>query len=160
MTGFRFALARIPLSLCARLGFSIPSAFSGPRGITPVFGYDAPHPSVRRTLTFQSNTLLSTHYGPLRIPLAFHRFPGDSGYTASCSADFSTGRGGSLQLLSMSLPSCCRYNPARMKTVASVRLQRSMLPSPFQRELDFWGCVFEAISAFTFVTARWLAHHP
>ena len=32
-----------------------------------------------------------------------------------CSADFSTGRGGSLLLLGMSLPSCCRYNPARMK---------------------------------------------
>src|SRR5260370_12299174 len=30
------------------------------------------------------------------------------------SADFATGRGGLLQLLSMSLPSCCRYHPARV----------------------------------------------
>ena len=73
-SGFRFALARIPLSLRARLGFSIPSTSSGPRGITPVFGYDAPHPSVRRTLTFQSNALLSTHYGPLGLPPDSGRF--------------------------------------------------------------------------------------
>ena len=31
-----------------------------------------------------------------------------------CSADFSSGRGGSLQLLSVSLSSCCRFNPARV----------------------------------------------
>jgi hypothetical protein len=30
-----------------------------------------------------------------------------------CSADFSTGRGGLLQLLKVSLSSCCRYRPAR-----------------------------------------------
>ncbi len=29
--------------LRARLGFSIPSLFSGQRGITPAFGYSAPH---------------------------------------------------------------------------------------------------------------------
>jgi len=81
-------------------------------------------------------------YGPLQLPLVFHRFPGDSGYTASCSANFSTGRGGSFQLLGMSLPSCCRPNPARMKTAASARLHRSMLPSPCQRGLGFWGLRF------------------
>ena len=34
VSGFRFR---------ARLGFSIPSTFSGQRGITPAFGYGAPH---------------------------------------------------------------------------------------------------------------------
>ena len=34
VSGFRF---------CARLGFSIPSSFSGPRDIIPAFGYGAPH---------------------------------------------------------------------------------------------------------------------
>ena len=33
-------------------------------------------------------------------------------YTVPCPADFATGRGGFLQLLGASLPSCCRCNPA------------------------------------------------
>src|SRR5215469_8901233 len=45
---------------------------------------------------------------PLRHPLAVHRLPAVIGYTVSCSADFSTGRGGLLQLLKVSLSSCCR----------------------------------------------------
>src|SRR5215831_13720329 len=52
----------------ARLGFSIPSTFSGPRGITPAFRYGAPHLSARGTSTLLSNALLSAHYGPLRLP--------------------------------------------------------------------------------------------
>src|SRR6476659_1954211 len=36
--------------LCARLGFSIPSAFSGQRRIIAAFGYSAPHLSCRRDL--------------------------------------------------------------------------------------------------------------
>src|SRR6201993_120398 len=59
-------------------------------------------------------TLLLRYYGPLRHPLAGPRFPGFAGYTVPCSADFATGRGGLLQLLSASLPSCCRYYPARV----------------------------------------------
>src|ERR1017187_6385872 len=84
----------------------------GPRGITPAFGYGAPHPSARGTSTLLINALLSAHYGPLRHPLASPRFPGFAGYTVPCSADFATGRGWLLQLLSASLPSCCRCNPA------------------------------------------------
>ena len=41
---------------------------SGQRGITPAFGYDAPHPSARGTLPLLNNVLLSTHYEPLRLP--------------------------------------------------------------------------------------------
>jgi hypothetical protein len=58
VSGFRFR---------ARLGFVIPSTFSGPRGITPAFGYSAPHSSARGTLTLLSNALLSAQYGFLRL---------------------------------------------------------------------------------------------
>src|SRR5215472_18430999 len=58
VSGFRFR---------ARLGFSIPSSFSGPRGITPAFGYSAPHLSARGTSTLLSNALLSAHYGAVRL---------------------------------------------------------------------------------------------
>ncbi len=59
-------------------------------------------------------TLLLRYYGPLRHPLAGPRLPGVAGYTVPFSADFATGRGGLLQLLGASLPSCCRCNPARV----------------------------------------------
>ncbi len=65
----------------ARLGFFIPSFLSGQRGVTPAFGYGAPHPSAGGTSTLLSNALLSTHYGPSRHRLAFDRFPGFAGYT-------------------------------------------------------------------------------
>src|SRR5271167_5068506 len=48
-TGSRFALAVSGFRLRARLGFSIPTCFPGQRGITPAFGYDAPHPSAEGT---------------------------------------------------------------------------------------------------------------
>ena len=63
VSGFRFR---------ARLGFSIPSSFSGPRGITPAFGYGAPHPSARGTLTLLNNVLLSTQYGAVRPLQSVH----------------------------------------------------------------------------------------
>jgi hypothetical protein len=62
VSGFRFR---------ARLGFSIPSTFSGPRGITPAFGYSAPHSSARGTSTLLSNALLSAQYDPIRHPGAY-----------------------------------------------------------------------------------------
>jgi hypothetical protein len=43
---------------------------------------------------------------------------------------------------------------------ASVSLRRSMLPSPHEGRLGLGGSRFEASSAFTFVTARGLVHHP
>jgi hypothetical protein len=58
VSGFRFR---------ARLGFVIPSTFPGPRGITPAFGYSAPHSSARGTLTLLSNALLSAQYSRFRL---------------------------------------------------------------------------------------------
>jgi len=56
----------------ARLGFSIPFTFSGPRGITPAFGYSAPHSSARGTSTLLSGALLSAHYGAVRLLRSVH----------------------------------------------------------------------------------------
>jgi hypothetical protein len=59
---------------CVRLSPSCPFRLlhtflsPGPRGITPSFGYGAPHPSARGTSTLPINALLSAHYGPLRLP--------------------------------------------------------------------------------------------
>ena len=64
----RSALAVSRFRLRPRLGFSIPLPLSGPRGITPAFGYGAPHPSARGTSTPLNNALLSAHYEPLRHP--------------------------------------------------------------------------------------------
>src|SRR6266567_6122701 len=106
-----------------------PTSFCGQRVVTPAFGYGSPHLGARGTLTLLNNALLSAHYRPGRIPLAFHRLPGVTGYTASCSADFATGRGGFLQLLSMTLSPCCPYQPRRsVSPLQSMR--RSILPSP------------------------------
>jgi len=43
------------------------SPLSGQRGITPAFGYGAPHPGARGTLTLRNNVLLSTHYDSLGL---------------------------------------------------------------------------------------------
>lgn len=40
---------------------------SGQRGITPAFGYGAPHPGARGTSTLLNDVLLSTHYAALRL---------------------------------------------------------------------------------------------
>jgi hypothetical protein len=77
-----------------------------------------------------------------------------------CSADFAAGRGGLLQLLSMSLPSCCRYHPARVSRRIS---QLATIHAAFTLQLGarpLGLLTFEATSAFTFVTAQWLTDHP
>ena len=61
--GFRSALACIRLSPSCPFRLLHTFPFSGPRGITPAFGYGAPHPSARGTSTLLSNALLSAHYG-------------------------------------------------------------------------------------------------
>jgi|CXWL01.1.fsa_nt_gi hypothetical protein len=55
--------------LRARLDFSIPAFFPGQRGITPAFGYSAPHPSATGTLTLLNNALAqSAHYESPQTP--------------------------------------------------------------------------------------------
>ena len=63
--GSRSTLAVSGFRLRARLGFSIPIPFSGQRGITPAFGYSAPHPGAGGTSTLLNNALLSAHCQPV-----------------------------------------------------------------------------------------------
>jgi len=60
-------LAVSSFRLRARLDVSIPSSFSGQRGITPAFGYGAPHSSTRGTLTLLNNARLSALYNTVRL---------------------------------------------------------------------------------------------
>ena len=59
---------------CVRLSLSCPFRLlhtflsPGPRGITPAFGYGAPHSSARGTSTLPINALLSAHYAAVRLP--------------------------------------------------------------------------------------------
>src|SRR5271166_849006 len=58
---------------------------------------------------YPASTLLRTHPSPsrLRSTSRLSRL-----YDRPCSDDFSSGRGGLLQLLGMSLSPCCRFHPA------------------------------------------------
>ena len=138
--------------LRARLDFSIPSCSPGQRGITPAFGYSAPHPSAEGTSTPMIHALPSAHYEPIRLPTA----PGLT-FTG-------------LRLISRSRP---RDGVSRVAPVLVV-----CVPSPLPR----WSCwvpvalfpssgsfpcaiarsastslFFEACSTFTHITARTLA---
>src|SRR5208282_1283021 len=76
-------------------------------------------------------TPLPRYYGPILHPLAFDHLPGLAGYRIYLAPTFfSSGRGGLLQLLGMSLSPCCRIPPRRGEVAASIRFRLPMLPSP------------------------------
>src|SRR5271170_2767444 len=69
-----------PILLLKPFGFRIaPDTLSsdenlvGQRGITPAFGYSAPHPSAGGTLTLLIHALPSAHYTPVRLLQSVHR---------------------------------------------------------------------------------------
>src|SRR5262249_33595555 len=68
----RSALAVSGFRLRARLGVSIPSSRFGQRGITPAFGYGAPHLGTGGTSTLLIWALPSAHYGEVRLPTPVH----------------------------------------------------------------------------------------
>jgi hypothetical protein len=72
-------LAVSSFRLRARLDVSIPSAFFGQQGITPAFGYGAPHSSARGTLTLLNNALLNAQYLSFRFrdKSGFEKVPDD-----------------------------------------------------------------------------------
>ena len=49
-----------------------PACAAGRQGITPAFGYSAPHPSAGGTLTLLIHALPSTHYDLVRILIRVH----------------------------------------------------------------------------------------
>src|SRR5262249_56479682 len=66
-----------------------------------------------------------------------------------------TGRGGSLQLLGVPLPSCCRFNPASVnRRVSQSATSHAAFTLRKRARLSLGLPPFEAKSAFTFVTAR------
>src|SRR6202158_3834519 len=62
---------------------------------------------------YSASSLVRTHPPPsrLRPTSRFRRL-----YGLPCSGDFSTGRGGFLQLRGMSLSPCCRFHPAKVNS--------------------------------------------
>jgi hypothetical protein len=129
--GCRSALAVSSFRLRARLGFSIPSTLPGRRGITPAFGYDAPHLSVGGTLTLLNNALLSAHYGPFRRPLLFGRLPGFAGYTDYLLRRFHDGRRRASPVAQRVLATVPPLPPRRSRVSVFASLRPSMLSSPW-----------------------------
>src|SRR5271167_2232344 len=77
--------------------------------------------------SYPASTLLRTHPSPsrLRSTSRLSRL-----YDLPCSDDFSSGRGGLLQLLGMSLSPCCRFHPAEVLEPHRSDFGSPMLPSP------------------------------
>src|SRR5580700_11753631 len=101
-----------PILLLKPFGFRIaPDTLSsdenlvGQRGITPAFGYGAPHPSAGGTLTLLIHALLSAHYEPLRHP----RAPGP--FLAGVRLVILDHALGLPVLRTLSLCTCCRHCP-------------------------------------------------
>ena len=63
--GFHLAMDTLPSGVRLRNSTLFP--LSGQRGITPAFGYGAPHPRARGTSTLLNHVLLSTHYAAVRL---------------------------------------------------------------------------------------------
>lgn len=100
-------------------------------------------------------TRLPRYYGPLRHPLAVGPFHGVAAYRdLPFSAHFCVGRGGLLQLLDASLSPCSRYHPAEVAVALAswLTVDSAFVLQVRTRPSDL--NLFEANSAFTFVTAR------
>ena len=128
---------------------------AGRRGITPAFGYSAPHPSAGGTLTLLIHALPSTHCKPLRHPTA----PG-----LSLTGVRLTIPGHVVEppvLRTLSLCTCCRHYPgaASERITSLISSRRISLPRKGCR-VGLRIVLFEDCSAFTRVTACTLALSP
>ena len=121
---------------------------AGRRGITPAFGYSAPHPSAEGTLTLLIHALPSAHYGPLRHPNA----PGLS--LTGVRLLIPDHALGLPVLRALSLCTCCRHYPG----AAAGRTRRSSHPamSAFPGRVTGSACT----SSFSRLARRSLALRP
>ena len=121
---------------------------AGRRGITPAFGYSAPHPSAGGTLTLLIHALPSAHYGPLRHPSA----PGLS--LAGVRLIIPDHAVGLPVLRALSLCTCCRHYPG----AAAGCIPRSSHPavSAFPGRVTGSACT----SSFSRLARRLLALRP
>ena len=81
-------------------------------------------------------------------------------YGLPCSGDFSLGRGGSLQLLSMSLSPCCRFHPAEVEMPHRSDFGTPCCLRPTEAGSALGSTPFEATFTFTVITARQLVVSP
>jgi hypothetical protein len=141
--------------LRARLDFSIPSCSPGQRGITPAFGYSAPHSSAEGTSTPMTHALPSAHYEPLRHPKA----PGLS--LTGLRLVVANRALGLPVFRALSLCTCCRHYPgaASGRITSLISSRRSSLPRKGCR-VGLRIVLFEACSAFTRVAACTPAPSP
>ncbi len=119
----------------ARLGFSM-LELPGQRGVTPAFGYGAPHPSARGTSTLLICALPGAHYGPIRHPHASAPLPGVAGYRSGLAPWISP-----RDVEGFSSCFTCPCHRAAVEHPAGVdsrisQIRQSMLPSPLLRKLD------------------------
>src|SRR6202040_2091284 len=144
-----------PILLLKPFGFRIaPDTLSsdenlvGQRGITPAFGYSAPHPSAGGTLTLLIHALPSAHCEPLRHPSA----PGLS--LAGVRLIIPDHASGLPVLRALSLCTCCRHYPG----AAAGRTPRSSHPavSAFPGRVAGSACT----SSFSRLAQRLLALRP
>src|SRR5271170_3311415 len=144
-----------PILLLKPFGFRIaPDTLSsdenlvGQRGITPAFGYSAPHPSAGGTLTLLIHALPSAHYEPLRHPSA----PGLS--LTGVRLIIPDHAMGLPVLRALSLSTCCRHYPG----AAAGRTLRSSHPavSAFPGR----GAGSACTSTFSRIAQRLLALRP
>jgi len=99
---------------------------------------------------YPGSSLLRTLPPPSRLPpISQDRWL----YDVPCSGDFAPGRGGFLQLLSVSVSPCCRSHPARGRRRCSQRAPPSVAfaVSRSARPLEFY--TFGATCAFACATA-------
>src|ERR1035441_6855144 len=154
-TGSRSVLAVSGFRLRARLDFSIPSCSPGQRGITPAFGYSAPHPSAEGTSTPMTHALPSAHYEPLRHPKA----PDLS--LAGLRLVIADHALGLPVFRTLSLCTCRRHYPgtASGRTASLISSRHISLPRKGCR-VGLRIVLFEDCSAFTRVAACALALSP
>src|SRR5215469_10090700 len=95
------------------------------------------------------------YYRPGRHPLVFGRLPGGAGYNGlPCSGDFSPGRGGLLQLLSMSLSPVPSLPPRRGEQPYQSVFGCSCCLRPPVAGSTLGVTHFRGHNAFTVITAR------
>src|SRR5467141_700697 len=99
---------------------------------------------------YSASSLLRTQPPPsrLRPTSRFRRL-----YGLPCSGDFSPGRGGLLQLLSMSLSPCCRFHPAEVVMPHRSDFGTPCCLRPCVASSALGPTHFRGHNAFTFVTA-------
>src|SRR5271154_7189293 len=152
-----------PILLLKPFGFRIaPDTLSsdeylvGQRGITPAFGYSAPHPSAGGTSTLLIHALPSAHYEPLRHPSA----PGLS--HTGVRLIIPDHASGFPVLRALPLCTCCVYMLPPLPRCSGWAYSSLIAPSRVSlprkgRRVGLHIVLFEACSAFTCVAACTLA---